>query len=301
MMGIVIALSIRIRSYRYWTRLSRIPYDLPLKIHMTQYYALKIYGLLSIHDALPIFPVYRRAQFTRWCVRSEASTWQGAARATPDDNDYYFYARSCHTRWYSITMSAKIGLRRQLWRTGSFQNTRHINNVQEPCRRYEWAFWRSTVKRGRPGTRSWSSESGRFFRTRSQRDRIMWEVMHSRLVTARSVSFASTESPAALLTAASSGRPSSTTSAKVARWQRGAWRSASCWALGASTARCATEMEINLSPSRRRDHILIPQGWDAISAGKQSAQSAGDWAMISTISTRSRCIHFPLNNVMPVD
>ena len=118
--------------------------------------------------------------------------------------------------------------------------------------------------------------------------------MHSRLVTARSVSFASTESPTALLTAASSGRPSSTTSAKVARWQRGAWRSVYCWALGASTARCATEMEINLSPSRRRDQILIPQGWAAISAGKQSARSAGDWDMISTRSTRSRCINFPL-------
>ena len=25
--------------------------------------------------------------------------------------------------------------------------------MQEPCRRYEQAFWRSTVKRGRPGTR----------------------------------------------------------------------------------------------------------------------------------------------------
>ena len=40
---------------------------------------------------------------------------------------------------------------------------------------------------------------------------------YSRLVSARSVSFASTESPAAFLMAASSGRPSSTTIAKVAR------------------------------------------------------------------------------------
>ena len=40
---------------------------------------------------------------------------------------------------------------------------------------------------------------------------------YSRLVSAGSVYFASTDSPAALLTAASSGRPSSTTIAKVAR------------------------------------------------------------------------------------
>ena len=46
-MGIIIALSIRIRSYRYWTRLSRISNDIPLKIHMKQYYALKIYGPVS--------------------------------------------------------------------------------------------------------------------------------------------------------------------------------------------------------------------------------------------------------------
>ena len=44
MMGIIIALSIRTRSYRYWTRLSRISHDLTLKLHMTQYYALKIPG-----------------------------------------------------------------------------------------------------------------------------------------------------------------------------------------------------------------------------------------------------------------
>ena len=44
MMVITIALSIRTRSYHYWMRLSRISYDLPLKLYMTQYYALKISG-----------------------------------------------------------------------------------------------------------------------------------------------------------------------------------------------------------------------------------------------------------------
>ena len=44
MMGIIIALLIRTRSYSYWMRLSRISYDFPLKLHMTQYYSLKISG-----------------------------------------------------------------------------------------------------------------------------------------------------------------------------------------------------------------------------------------------------------------
>ena len=44
MMEIIIALSIRTRSYCCWMVLSRISYYFPLKIHMIQYYALKISG-----------------------------------------------------------------------------------------------------------------------------------------------------------------------------------------------------------------------------------------------------------------
>ena len=48
-MGVIIAFSIRTRYYRYWMILSIISYDLPLKLHMTQYYALEIYGTVWKH------------------------------------------------------------------------------------------------------------------------------------------------------------------------------------------------------------------------------------------------------------
>ena len=49
MMGVIIVFSIRTISYRYWMILSRISYDLPLKLQMKKYYALKIYGTVWRH------------------------------------------------------------------------------------------------------------------------------------------------------------------------------------------------------------------------------------------------------------